>query len=93
LPDTDPVPTTCQPAPHDVGAFACGPYTLKVTVPPGEDPPESTAESADGGIATPSVPDDGTLNDVDVGVDALTTVSAIPAPHAECAPELPASPL
>jgi hypothetical protein len=93
-PDTATESTTCPPESHDVGALADGPNTLKITVPPGADPPNSTADTADPGIAAPAVPDDGTLNDNDVeGSAALMTVSGIPAPHAECDPPLPASPL
>jgi hypothetical protein len=89
LPDTAAVPTTCHPAPHDVGALAAGPKTLNVIVPPGEDPPDSTADTADGAIALPDVPDDGALTD-NAG---WTTVSAMPAPQVELASGLLASPL
>jgi hypothetical protein len=94
LPDTDAVPTTCPPESHDAGAFADGPNTLNVTVPPGEDPPDNTADTAEAAIALPALPDDGALTDNDVadGV-APTTVSGIPSPHAECDPPLPPSPL
>jgi hypothetical protein len=88
------VPAVVPPVVQSVGAAACGPNTVKVTVPVGEDPPDSTADTAEVAIALPTVPVDGALNDNDV-VDgaALMTVSGIPAPHADCDPLLPASPL
>jgi hypothetical protein len=43
LPDTLAVPTVVPPEPHEIGAEDCGPNTLKVIVPLGEDPPDSIA--------------------------------------------------
>jgi hypothetical protein len=62
-PDTVAVPTTAQPAPHEVGAVADGPNTLNVTVPLGEDPPDTTAATDDAAIGLPSAPDAGALSD------------------------------
>src|SRR5947199_371723 len=52
----------------------------------------TAAVADDAGIALPAVPDDGALSDSDV-VSPGTVVSAIPAPHAEVAPESVKSPL
>jgi hypothetical protein len=55
-------------------------------------PPDSTADTDDGGIRVPSEPDDGALSDTD-GCAAATVVSVIPAPHVEVTSVLVLSPL
>lgn len=59
LPDTLTGEPTVVPPEQSVGAEACGPNTLNVTVPDGEAPPDNVADTDDAEIADPAVPDDG----------------------------------
>jgi hypothetical protein len=92
LSDTVAVPTAFPPEEQSDGADDCGPNTVNVTVPPGDPPPDSAADTPDAGIAVPAVSADGALADREV-VAAATVVSVIPAPHVELAEELFPSPL
>ena len=64
LPDTPAVPTVVPPE-QSVGALDCGPNTLKVIVPVGEDPPISVAETDDAEIGELAVPDAGADSEID----------------------------
>jgi hypothetical protein len=88
---TGAAPTVVPPEQSD-GAEASGPNTLKVTVPLGEDPPESAANTSDAAIALPAVPVDGAVSDSD-GEAADTVVSTMPGPHVVSVQLLSASPL
>jgi hypothetical protein len=92
LPDTLAVPTVVPPEQSE-GALDSGPNTLKVSVPPGEDPPESAAETEEAAIALPAIPAPGALNPsaglaVGVPVKPLPLIST--ATH--CETELQATP-
>jgi hypothetical protein len=81
FPDTVAVPTVVPPLAHDVGAVACGPKTVNVTVPVAPAvPPESVAEIDEAPIAVPAVP--AVTATADSAVAFVTTVEAIPAPQA-----------
>jgi hypothetical protein len=75
-PDTLAVPTVVPPEQSD-GAEDCGPNTVNVTLPDGENPSDSNAEIADASISVPAVPEPGALTDPSDGDAAPTTVSAI----------------
>jgi hypothetical protein len=92
LPETPTGEPTPVPPEQSVGAVDRGPNTLNVTVPDGEAPPDSAADSDDGSIAPPAVPAPGAerLND---GLAWATTVSAMPSPHCEARAPLLPSPL
>jgi hypothetical protein len=74
LPDTVAVPTWVPPEVHEPGGEDCGPKTLKVIVPPGEDPPDRIPEMAEAEIDAPVVPIDGALADRD-GLEMALGVS------------------
>jgi hypothetical protein len=84
------VPTDVPPE-QSVGADACGPNTVNVTVPLGEAPPDRTPETDEASIFVPAVPLEGAPADND-GDAAPTIVSAIPPPHVETAALLFESP-
>jgi hypothetical protein len=90
FPDTVAVPTVVPPAQSD-GALGCGPNTLNVTVPVGDEPCDKAAEIEDRSIALPAVPDCGAPTALNDG-EALTTVLAIPAAQVEAAALLLSSP-
>jgi hypothetical protein len=77
---------------QSVGAEDCGPNTLNVTVPVGDAPPESAADTDEASTFDPALPGDGALNEPNDGEAAPTTVSTIPAPQAEEADALLESP-
>jgi hypothetical protein len=80
LPLTAAVPAVVPPLEHVVGAEACGPNTLKVTVPPAPAVAPDSAELIDvAAMAVPAVPDDGAV--AVVAVALVTAVEAMPAPH------------
>jgi hypothetical protein len=87
------VPIWVPPLVHTLGAVACGPNTLKVTVPPA---PLAAPDSADpialAGIAVLAVPAVGPAAVVAVGV-FCTTVEFIALPQGLVEARLPASPL
>jgi hypothetical protein len=62
LPDTVAVPTVVPPVQAE-GAEDRGPITPNVTVPEGEDPPDSTAETDEALMFVPTFPDRGALTD------------------------------
>jgi hypothetical protein len=62
LSETVAVPTVFPPE-QSVGADACGPNTLNVIVPPGDDPPDSVAEIDLASMSTFFVPPVGALSD------------------------------
>jgi hypothetical protein len=77
FPDTDADPTDVPPEEQSVGAEACGPNTVNVTVSDGEAPADSTADTDEAEIAVPAVPVPGALTEPNAGDAAPTTVSAI----------------
>jgi hypothetical protein len=89
-PATVAVPTNVPPGEHVFGAVGCGPNTVKVIVPDADAPPLTAADSDDAAIAWCAAPCAGTDSDSDGA--ALTTVSAIDAPHADDVELLFASP-
>lgn len=75
-----------------MGADACGPNTLTVIRPPGDEPPDRAADTAVAEIAVPAVPEEGAaVSDRDVGM-VVTVVSRIAAPQADADGALLASP-
>jgi hypothetical protein len=64
LPDRVAVPIDSK-LEHDVGALADGPDTKNVTVPLGEDPPDTVTEIEEAEIAVPASSDDGAATDSD----------------------------
>ena len=69
--------TVVPPFEQSVGAFVCGPYTVKVIVPVGPEPPVRDAEIDGAVIWVPAVPVAGALA-VRLGLAALTVVAGIP---------------
>jgi hypothetical protein len=54
-------PTVVPPVEQLDGGLDCGPNTLNVTVPEGEEPPDNGAEIDAGAIFVPSVTEEGAL--------------------------------
>jgi hypothetical protein len=77
LPETPAVPIVVPPEAQLVGALDCGPNTVNVTVPDGEEPPDSTAEIDDAAIFVPAFPGPGATTNSDADPAVPTTVSAI----------------
>ena len=78
------VPTVVPPEVQVVGAVACGPKTVKVTVPVGLVPPARVAEIVPELMAVPTVPVEGPDAPSEV-VAFPTVVSDMPLPHVDAA--------
>ena len=86
------MPTVSPPPEQSDGGLDCGPNTVKVTVPVGDAPPDSDADSDVPEIAVPAVPAEGAWTELNDGAAEATAVSAIPAPQVEAAVSLFESP-
>jgi hypothetical protein len=84
LPVTVAVPTVAPPDEQSVGALDCGPNTVHVTVPDGDEPPYRPAVIAEGSISVPAVPVGCAPTDI-FGLAAPTMVSVIAEPQPESA--------
>ena len=84
MPLTGLVPSEVPPAVQVVGAVACGPKTVKVTVPVGLDPPERVAEIVAAVMEVPAVPLEGPVAEK-LGETLATTVSDMVEPHGDVA--------
>ena len=78
------VPTVVPPEVQVVGAVACGPKTVKVTVPVGLVPPVRAAAIAPALMAVPTVPVEGP-DALSVVVAFPTVVSDMPLPQVDAA--------
>jgi hypothetical protein len=91
LPETVAVPTVVPPLVHVLGALACGPNTVNVTVPPAPPVAPDKIELIElAAIVDPALPLEGA--EAVVVVVFLTTVELIPLPHVLAEAVSPESP-